>query len=256
MYGPVKQENVRPSLRGACCHRRADNKLRRIERRIARLLNVPSDYHILLFNLDHQKGFNVFSCLKPKENSRCGFLDAGARSSFAINQAKRSHQVEIVSSSKASNYRYVPKTDWIPFNLSFLHYTSTNETEGNRKTTFPKLKTPLLLDISLDLFSTRVQINYFSLIYARGENQVIPGKLCLVIVQNRFLTNVGDQLLTHPALLGTCGHPPGILTTLFLFEHNLRQMEESGGVTPYRLRCEKLSNRLYKEIERNTKFCT
>lgn len=253
---PNKPKMMQRFVSGACCDKRANHKLLRIQRRIAALLNVPSNYHILLFDLNQVSAFDFFACLKLKENTRCGFLDTGARSSSAIMKAKKSHEVEIVGSSKMSNYCYVAKADWIPFNLSFLHLTSTNETEGNRNTKFPKIVTPQLLDMSSDLFSTKVHINHFSMIYALGDNQIIPQNLCLIIIQNRYLADVGHQLLTHPCLLGTCGQfAPGIFKSLFLFDHFLCELEKSEGVRGYRERFETLSKKLYKEIERNTKFC-
>lgn len=251
---PAKGEKLSRIVSGACYDQRANNKLLRIQTRIASLLNIPSDYHILLYDLKQVGGVNLFEPLKLQENSRCGFLDSGSQSSLAISLARNYHEVEIIGSSRESNYSYVPNADWIPFNISFLHLTSTNEKEGNRKNRFPKIKIPLLLDMSSDLFSTRVLIKDFSMIYAVGNNQIIPEELCLVIIKNRFLT-AAYKLLTHSSLIGQGGRSPqGIFQSLFLLDHNLRQLENTGGTDGYRQRYERLSGRLYKEIERNSKF--
>jgi len=253
---PVKIEKFPRVVSGACYDQRANNKLLRFQTRIGSLLSVPSDYHILLYDLKQLGGINIFAPLKLKENSRCGFLDTGSRSSLAISLARNYHEVEIIGSSKESNYNYVPKSDWIPFNISFLHFTSTNEKEGNRKTGFPKIKIPMLLDMSSDLFSTKVIIEGFSMIYAIGNNQIIPDDLCLVIIQNRFLNTSGYKLLAEPGLLGQGGRfVQGVFKSMFLLDHNLRELEETGGVIEYRKRYEELSGILFKEIERNSKFC-
>ncbi|WP_316795351.1 hypothetical protein [Pedobacter agri] len=253
---PAKTEKLSYIVSGADYDQRTNNKLLRIQTRIGSLLNVPSDYHILLYDLKQVGGVNLFRPLEVKENSRCGFLDAGSRSSLAISLARNYHEVEIIGSSRESNYRYVPNADWIPFNISFLHLTSTNEKEGNRKTGFPKIKTPMLLDMSSDLFSTKVMIEDFAMIYAVGNNQIIPDDLCLVIIKNRFLTNLAYRLLAEPGLVGKGGRVvTGVFKSLFLLDHNLRELEKTGGITEYRKRYEELSEMLYREIERNSKFC-
>lgn len=252
----VKTEKLSRIVSGACYDQRANNKLLRIQTRIGSLLNVPSDYHILLYDLKQLGGLNLFGPLKLKENSRCGFLDAGSRSSLAISLARNYHEVEIIGSSRESNYCYVPKADWIPFNIAFLHFTSTNEKDGNRKTGFPKIKIPLLLDMSSDLFSTKVMIENFAMIYAVGNNQIIPDDLCLVLIQNRFLTTSGYKLLAEPGLVGTDGRfAQGVFKSMFLFDHNLRGLEKNEGIIEYRKRFEEISFILYQEIERNSKFC-
>ncbi|WP_316809117.1 hypothetical protein [Pedobacter agri] len=241
---------------GAGYDQRAKNKLLRIQTRVSTLLSVPSDYHILLYDLNQIGGVNIFRALKLNGNSRCGFVDAGSRSSLAISNARDYHEVEIIGSSRESNYSYVPNADWIPFDISFLHFTSTNEKEGNRKTRFPKIKIPLLLDMSSDLFSTKVRVEDFSMIYAVGNNRIIPDDLCLVIVQNRFLTNRGYSLRAEPGLVGKGGQfVQGIFASMFLFDHNLRELEKMGGIIEYKKRFEARSGMLYKEIERNSKFC-
>lgn len=235
---------------------RAKNKLLRIQTLVGSLLSVPSDYHILLYDLNQIGGVNIFRALKLKGNSRCGFLDAGSRSSLAISHARDYHEVEVIGSSRESNYSYVPNADWIPFDISFLHFTSTNEKEGNRKTRFPKIKIPLLLDMSSDLFSTKVKVEDFSMIYAVGNNQIIPDDLCVVIIRNRFLTNSAYRLLVEPGLVGKGEQfVQGIFKSMFLFDHNLRELEKMGGIIEYKKRFEARSGMLYKEIERNSKFC-
>lgn len=255
-WEPFETENLSRIVSGAGYAQRTNDKLLRIQTRISSLLNVPSDYHILLYDLNQVLGVNLFEPLKLKENSRCGFLDTGSRSSLMISLARNYHEVEIISSSRESNYNYVPNSDWIPFNISFLHFTSTNENDGNRKTRFPKVQIPLLLDMSSDLFSTKVVVEDFSMIYAVGNNQIIPEDLCLVIIQNRFLTNAGYKLLADPGLVGKIGQfGQRVFKSMFLLDHNLRELEKAGGTIEFRKRYEKLSKMLYKEIERNSKFC-
>jgi len=253
---PFETEKLTHIVSGAGYDQRVNHKLLGIQTRVGSLLSVPSDYHILLYDLKQIGGVNIFRALKLKENSRCGFLDAGSRSSLEISRARNYHEVEIIGSSRESNYSYVPNADWIPFNISFLHLTSTNEKEANRKTRFPKIRIPLLLDMSSDLFSTKVKVEDFSMIYAVGNNQIIPDDLCLVIIQNRFLTNLAYRLLAEPGLVGEGGHfVQGIFQSMFLFDHNLRELEKMGGIIQYKKRFEALSGMLYKEIERNSKFC-
>lgn len=152
---------------GACGDQRAGNKLLSIQRRIASILNVPSDYHVLLFDLNDVEELNVFGCLKlegVEDSSRCGFFDSGSRSFAAMRLASSYFEVEIIGSSSASNDSIVPKADWAALNIDFLHLTSMNEREGNSINSFSGLIKPVLLDMSADLFLTGVLIEDFSMV--------------------------------------------------------------------------------------------
>ena len=217
---------------GACGDQRAGNKLLSIQRRIASILNVPSDYHVLLFDLNDVEELNVFGCLKlegVEDSSRCGFFDSGSRSFAAMRLASSYFEVEIIGSSSASNDSIVPKADWAASNIDFLHLTSMNEREGNSINRLSGLRKPVLLDMSADLFLTGVLIEDFSMVYAFGNNQIIPDQLCVVLIQNSFLATAGHRLLAHAALLGGCERfPAGVFQSLFLFDHHLRELEKSG----------------------------
>jgi len=54
----------------------------------------------------------------------------------------------------------------------------------------------------------------------------------VVLIQNSFLATAAQTLLAHPAHLGGIERfPPGVFKSLFLFDHHLRELEKSGGIS-------------------------
>ena len=98
--------------------------------------------------------------------SKAGYLNTGTWSDKAIKEAKLFGDVVEVSSSKDKNYNYIPKDYSIPSGLDYLHITTNNTIFGTQYKLIPKTISPLVADMSSDIFSRAFDYSKFDLFYA------------------------------------------------------------------------------------------
>lgn len=218
-------------------------------------LEIKTEYEILFIDTQAYEEFCIAKLLGLPETARAGFLDSGSRSSSTIRSARKSIEVETIGSSRESAYSYVPKCEWIPYNISFLHLTTVNELQGNRLSCIPISAIPILLDMSADLFYSPARVESYDLIYACDANEFMPKKLCLLIVNKKFLYSAGREILKSPDLI----KPDSTIAStnrdkLLMLHRSLSTVFKNGGWGKNRFFMLEASRSLYREIERNIKF--
>ena len=77
------------------------------------LLNIPDNYKIYFVG----GGASTQFCMVPFNmlKSKAAYLDTGTWANKAIKEAKLFGEVDVVASSKAENYNYIPKDYIVPF---------------------------------------------------------------------------------------------------------------------------------------------
>lgn len=193
-----------------------------------------------------------------KENSKAAYLDTGTWAAGAIKEAKRFGTTEIVASSKADNYTYIPKDYTIPTDADYFHCTSNNTIFGTQMQVFPKTDIPMVCDMSSDIFSRQLDFSQFGLIYAGAQKNMGPAGTTLVVVKEDILGKTGriipgildyQQHITKDSMYNT---PPvfAIYTSLL----TLQWLKNNGGITAMEKRNNEKAALLYKEIDRNPLF--
>ena len=234
---------------------RVQLKIENIQVLIRDLLQIPMDFHILILEHSRLENANIFSLLNFSKDIKGGFMDTGSRSSVAIKEARKIFDVEVIGSSRESAYSYIPQCDWIPHNISFLHITSTNELQGNRIFKFPKISLPIICDRSADLFSDQISFHGLDLVYAHGDDEIVPQTLSIILIRDSILKTISSSTFANPILIQNIHKGIEIkFKDLFLLHHSLKTLHQNGGVAEKISRISRLSLPLYLEIERNTKF--
>jgi len=252
--GPLSRHYVGNENCGDNAHQ-IQSKLQEIEIILLELLGLDEHYQILIYNKTQDMQRNIFSLLSVSGDTRAAFLDSGSRSNEAILSARKFLEVEVIASSRESAYSYVPSCEWIPYNVSFIHLTSTNEMQGNRLTKFPKVALPLLCDASADLFSALLPLSEFSITYANGGNEFLPEDLMLLIVKKTYMHKAGLDSFRNKNPVHHKNHYAGVsFMSLFVFHHHLSALSKNGGIPGQAAVVEKRAQILYREIERNTRF--
>ena len=230
-------------------------KLDQIKTLLNSLLKIPARYEVFICRHADPEINSIFSMLDLSGYSRTAFLDTGSRSLAAINGARNYLEPEISGSSGASLYSYVPKCNWIPFGISFLHFTSTNELQGNTMRNVPEISVPLICDKSADLFSSVTNFAKFELVYATGGCGIIPENITLVFCKANTAFRPLEQFISgdYSAKM-RLNLLTGNFTDLFVLHHKLLQFESDGGIETEKKRLAGIAGMLYKEIRRNTKL--
>ena len=201
--------------------------------------------------------FEVPANLLP-EGSTAHYLDTGTWSAKAIKEAKKYGDVNVVASSKASNYDHVPKDYSVPTDGAYFHLTSNNTIFGTQLQAFPETDVPLVADMSSDIFSRPIPADRFGLVYAGAQKNMGPAGATLVIVRKDMLGKSGRDLpsmvdyQTHVDKGSMFNTPPCFAVYVSLL--TMRWVRDHGGVGAMQARNEEKAALLYGEIDRNPLF--
>lgn len=225
---------------------------------IKELMNVPENYKVIFVQGGASQQFGMVPMNLLNENESAAYLDTGVWANKAIKEAKLFGNVNVVASSKESNYTFIPKEYNIPTDSKYFHCTSNNTIYGTQMKSFPKTSVPMVCDMSSDIMSREVNVADFDLIYAGAQKNIGPAGSTVVIVNEEILGKV-DRKIT--AMLDYKIHiegesmyntPP--VFAIYVAMLNLRWLKKQGGVKEMERRNNAKAELLYSEIDRNSLF--
>lgn len=121
------------------------------------------------------------------ENETAGYIESGHWASEALKNGQLYGNTDVLGSSKADNFQYIPEWKEIPKDLSYVHFTSNNTIYGTQFHEFPETEVPLIVDMSSELYSRKLDYSKFSLIYAVAQKNIGPAGVTLVIIRKSLL---------------------------------------------------------------------
>jgi phosphoserine aminotransferase len=202
------------------------------------LMNLDADHEVLFLQGGASTQFYQIPMNLLDENAVASFTDTGVWASKAIKEAKLFGGVEVVCSSKESNYTYIPKKFEVNPASVYLHLTSNNTIYGTQWQDFTPLfekNLPLVADMSSDILSRQIDFNKFDLIYAGAQKNIGAAGVTMVVVNKNMLGKVSRKLPTmvdyrnhieNGSMLNT---PPVFAVYVCLL--TLRWLKSKGGVT-------------------------
>lgn len=226
---------------------------------VKELLEVPDDYTVLFLQGGASLGFYMSAINFMKNEGGVGaYVDTGSWSSKAIKEAKLLGSVDVLASSKESNYNYIPKDYAVPDNVDYVHFTSNNTIFGTQFKSFPDCHVPVLCDMSSDIFSKPVDVSKFDLIYAGAQKNMGPAGTTVYIARKAALGKTGRHipsmldLLIHDAKDSMFNTPP--VFAVYVSMLTMEWMKKEGGVAEMEKRNNAKAELLYSEIDRNPLF--
>lgn len=127
---------------------------------------------------------------------KAAYTDTGSWSTKAIKEAKLFGEVEVLASSEASNFNFIPKEYTITEACDYFHCTSNNTIFGTQMKEFPNSPVPMVCDMSSDIFSRALDFSQFDLIYAGAQKNIGPAGTTLVVVKKDILGKVSRTIPT------------------------------------------------------------
>lgn len=227
-------------------------------RLVKELLNVPDGYSVLLLQGGASLQFSMVPMNLLGDGQTAAYLDTGVWASKAIKEAKIIGSVNVVASSKDKNYSYIPKNFSIPDDAAYFHCTSNNTIYGTELYQFPQTKIPVACDMSSDIFSRKINVADFDLIYAGAQKNMGPAGVTLVIIKDEILGKIDRKI---PSMLdykvqidgGSLYNTPPVFA-IYVSMLNLRWLRSKGGVEEIEKENIAKSRTLYEEIDRNPLF--
>jgi len=192
------------------------------------------------------------------EGGKAAYIDTGTWSSKAIKEAGLLGEVEVIASSKDTNFNYIPKDYTIPSDATYVHCTSNNTIFGTQMKSFPKTDKLLVCDMSSDIFSRKLDFSQFDLIYAGAQKNMGPAGTTLVVVKDNILGKTGRKI---PSMLDYQIHiskesmfntPP--VFPVYVSMLTLEWLKGMGGVEGIEKINDEKAGILYDEIDSNPLF--
>ena len=223
---------------------------------VKELLEVPEGYSVLWLG----GGASMQFCMLPMNllKTKAGYIDTGTWAHNAIKEARLFGDVEVLASSEDANYTYIPKGFVIPEGLDYFHYTSNNTIYGTEIRRDPDAPSPLVADMSSDIFSRPVDVSKYDAIYAGAQKNLAPAGVTIVIVKDDALGHVDRPI---PTMLdyrthvkkGSMFNTPPVLP-IFSALQTLRYYKDLGGIKELERRDLEKAAVLYDAIDSSKMF--
>ena len=125
------------------------------------------------------------------------YVDTGDFANRALKECQIVAKAHVAFSSKEEKYRRVPKPSEIkyPEDVAYLHICTNNTIEGTQFKEFPDTgKIPLVVDMSSEMMSRKLDFKKFSLIYAGAQKNLGVAGVTLVVIRDDFLATAKKNL--------------------------------------------------------------
>lgn len=225
---------------------------------IKSLLNVPDDYSILFLQGGANMQFNMIPYNILNEEETALFIETDIWSTRAEEETRLYGKTSIIASSKADQFKYIPKDFTVDKDAAYLHITSNNTIYGTEFFEDRDYGVPLVCDMSSDIFSRPIDVSKYHLIYAGAQKNLGCSGITLVIIKNEWLgrakrakSKMWDYSVyaKNNSLYNT---PP--VFTIYTCLLTLRWLNKLGGLQVMEQRNKAKAELLYAEIDRNPLF--
>ena len=169
------------------------------------LMNIPDNYKVLFIQGGATLQFAMIPMNLMKNGVAC-YVETGAWSKKAINEAKKYGDVHVVASSKDRNYAYVPDCSNldIPDNADYVYICENETIHGVTWQKLPNTKGHILVSDQSSMFlSQPCNVSDYGMIYAGVQKNVGPAGMVVVIVREDLIR---DDLKDLPIYLQYSTH--------------------------------------------------
>jgi phosphoserine aminotransferase len=204
---------------------------------VKELMNLDNDHEVLFLHGGATTQFMQVPMNLLDENEIAAYTDTGVWATKAIKEAKLFGHVDVVCSSKDSNYNFLPKKFHVTPTSKYLHLTTNNTIFGTQwqdLSVFYTAGVPLVADMSSDILSREIDFNKFDLIYAGAQKNVGAAGVNLVVVNKNILGTLSRPIPTimdyrnHIEAGSLLNTPP--VFAIYVCMLTLRWLKSQGGV--------------------------
>ncbi|HEX2608418.1 MAG TPA: 3-phosphoserine/phosphohydroxythreonine transaminase [Flavisolibacter sp.] len=221
------------------------------------LMGLDSGHEVLFLHGGASTQFFQVPMNLLDQAATAAYTDTGIWGTKAIKEARQFGNVEVVCSSRADQYRHLPKDFQVDPKSAYLHITSNNTVYGTQwqdLSLFYNKGVPLVADMSSDILSRQVDFNQFDLIYAGAQKNIGAAGVNIVVVNPRML---GKVQRTLPTMLDYRNHieagsllntPP--VFAIYVCMLTLRWLKKTGGVAAIEKQNDAKAKLFYDTLDR------
>lgn len=231
------------------------------EQLLRELMGIPKSYKVLFIQGGASQQFAMVPMNLLTKSGKADYVNTGSWSKKAIKEAEKFGAINVIASSEAANFTYIPDVDnsMIDPEADYVHVTTNNTIEGTAYAKIPNTgDVPLVADMSSNILSEEIDVSKFGLIYAGAQKNIAPAGLTLVIIREDLIGHAPENC---PAMLNYKTHsgsgslyntPPtyGIYMAKLVFEW----LKELGGLREMEKINRKKAALLYDALEESNLF--
>ena len=235
-----------------------DDVMNKAKSLVKDLLDIPNGYSILFLQGGASLQFSMIPYNLMKINGSAVYLNTGTWASKAIKEAKKFGNVIVAADSSTSNFSAIPKNYNLPKEFDYFHCTSNNTIYGTQMKEFPSINGVMVCDMSSDIFSRKIDIQKFDVIYAGAQKNMGPAGTTLVIIKDEILGKTKREI---PSMLNYNTHiekdsmfntPP--VFSIYVSMLTLKWLKNLGGISTIEKENQNKADLLYNEIDNNSLF--
>ncbi len=230
------------------------------ESTLREIAEIPDNYAVLFLQGGASLQFSMIPINLCQDGKSVDLINTGSWTKKALKEIKKESAVTIVASSEDDNFLKLPNLDDATFsdNASFTYMCSNNTIFGTQFKKFPKTKSPLVVDMSSDILSRKLNISDFDVIFAGAQKNIGPSGVTIVIIKKDLLERCPEsapsmlQYRVHAENDSLYNTPPtfGIYMAGLTFEW----IKEQGGLAKVEQHNQEKATLLYNEIDNNPLF--
>ncbi|MCI9156026.1 MAG: 3-phosphoserine/phosphohydroxythreonine transaminase [Lawsonibacter sp.] len=229
--------------------------------KLRRLMNIPSDYHILFLQTGASGQFSAIPLNLIGKTGKANYAVTGNFSSLACKEAARYGQISLAADMGEGNYCRIPRQEELKLDpqASYFYYCANNTVFGTEWNYVPDTgDVPLVCDMSSDILSMPVDVSKFGILYAGAQKNMAPAGLTVVIIKDGLQ---GHELPFTPLMMNykTMIDKDSMYNTppcwcIYMLGLTLDWVEENGGVAGMEKLKWQRANMLYSTLESSRLF--
>ncbi|MCT4687203.1 3-phosphoserine/phosphohydroxythreonine transaminase [Vallitalea sp.] len=231
------------------------------EKTLREIMNIPNNYKVLFLQGGASTQFAMIPLNLLTSSKKADYVNTGAWSKKAIEEAKKYGEVNVAASSEDKTFTYIPELDKETFtkDADYFHITSNNTIYGTKFNELPDVgDVPIVADMSSNILSEEVDVSKYGVIYAGAQKNMGPAGVTVVIIREDL---IGDPQDITPTMLKYKTHsdkgsmfntPPtySIYVAGMVFEW----IKELGGIGAIQKRNEEKAKLIYDYLDSSKLF--
>ncbi len=225
------------------------------------LMHIPENYKVLFLQGGGSSQFSMIPLNLFKNSKKADFIVTGSWTKKAAAEAKRYGEVNVLASSEADVFSYIPKVSKESYSpdADYFYITTNNTIYGTRYINLPETgNVPLVGDMSSNILSQTYDVSKFGLIFAGAQKNIGPSGVTIVIVRDDLIGHAADLTPTmfnykiHTENGSLYNTPPTY--NIYIAKLTFEWVKKQGGVEGIEKMNEKKASLLYDYIDSSTLF--
>lgn len=208
------------------------------EELLKKSLNIPQGYSVMFMQGGARQQFHTVPLNLFTDNKKADYIHTGSWTKYAIKEAKKLGQANLLFNGEECNYKSIPNLKKINISKDsdYIYICTNNTIEGTKISpdNLPQCEIPLVADMSSNILSEEYDISKFSLVFAGAQKNLGIAGVAVVIIQDELLARSRNdiaEMLNYKTMKETesmLNTPP--VFAVYVLNKMLKWVQKAGGI--------------------------